>query len=181
MDLLRRPLLPHASTPPRSCLQIAKLRPSWTNHSKWELFVSGAGLIWWLPFAVVATVYGVRATNEGLPLSYQRRNVWILAWTVFGCFCVNALVALFDWNRSPKPVMVGTGSGPYGPPTSPGGAYSQPPQDFNYSSPVYGQPVGMNTYSQQQPYPPPGNNPPYQAYPPAPAGQTAYPAYQNTV
>ncbi|KAL4419200.1 hypothetical protein ABPG77_000594 [Micractinium sp. CCAP 211/92] len=59
-----------------------------------DLCIATLAAPWWLVAAVIATVYGVRADQAGVPHQGARTAVWSLAWVLTGLWLLSALVAV---------------------------------------------------------------------------------------
>lgn len=79
-----------------------KLRPGYRTRRVFEVLLVGFGIVWWLPFAITATVYGKQANNVDLPYKHWRNVVIGLAWGIFVTYTVQLVVVLLDWKTYPK-------------------------------------------------------------------------------
>lgn len=79
-----------------------KLRPGYRTRRVFEVLLVGFGIVWWLPFAITATVYGKQANNVDLPYKHWRNVVIGLAWSIFIIYTVQLVVVLLDWKTYPK-------------------------------------------------------------------------------
>lgn len=134
-----------------------------------ELAACVFGLIWWIPAAVTATVYGRRADSDGLVEEPARTAVWALSWSSLGLFTLASLLSLLRWlehrQRGRRPAVVQLQPPPHftssaGPPSyeySPGG-YPTPMQPAPGAPPLNGQTYGC---PQSQQYPAAAEPPSY--------------------
>jgi hypothetical protein len=118
--------------------------------------------VWWIPAAVVATINGQRADDDGLEEHTARTAVWGLSWAALGLFCILTLVqlagrALESPKPRPGPIQMAA------PPATSPAVYAASPSPTHIS----GRPVPASPFLSYSPVyaPPPYPPPQYSAEP----------------